>query len=350
MHDDYLWDRSGEPDVEIVRLERALSSFQHRGAAPPAAALSDARARTAVEGRGERNRRRAGPYPVAAGLIAASLVAAVATLLLGLRQHSPAWTVTVLDGQPMVDRRPMDRTGALSVGQWLVTDASSRAAIDVGDIGSVEVAPNSRVRLVSNRPTDKRIELQRGRVRAMIFAPPRQFAVEATSATAIDLGCVYTMEVGADGDGLLHVESGWVAFTRDGRESFVPAGASAAMRPGIGPGTPYFDDADPRLREALPRLDFEPASSPDRPAALETVLKAARPRDGITLWHLLLRVRPEERGQVFDRLAQLVPPGDSVTREGILRGDRDMAEAWWEQLGLEPLSWWREWERPWGKK
>jgi hypothetical protein len=36
-----------------------------------------------------------------------------------------------------------------------------------------------------------------------------------------------------------------------------------------------------------------------------------------------------------------------VTRDGILRGNRAMLDAWWDQLGMEPLSWWREWERPW---
>jgi len=58
-------------------------------------------------------------------------------------------------------------------------------------------------------------------------------------------------------------------------------------------------------------------------------------------------VTPDERARVFERLAALVPPGNSVTREGIVRGDREMLEAWWDELGLEPLSWWREWERPW---
>ena len=175
----------------------------------------------------------------------------IGALLMGLRPRGAGWHVAVLEGRPTVGWFPLDTRGTLTVGQWLVTDASSRAQIDVGDIGSVEVAPNSRVRLVSARPADNRIELQLGRVRAMIFAPPRQFAVEAPSATAVNLGCVYTMQVTADGAGLLHVESGWVAFAHDGRESFVPAGASAQTRRGIGPGTPYFDDANPRLREAL---------------------------------------------------------------------------------------------------
>jgi hypothetical protein len=338
MPDDYLWDPSGAPDLEIARLERLLSGFRHRGRPPLFAIPPAAPARTTD---------RAWPYPPAASLIAASLVLAVAALVLGVRPRAAAWTVTALDGRPVVDRLAVDRQGTLAVGQWLVTDASARATIDIDDVGSVEVAPNSRIRLVSAHPGDNRIALAHGTVRAMIFAPPRQFAIESASATAIDLGCVYTMQVGADGAGLLHVETGWVAFVNDGRESFVPAGASARTRQGFGPGTPYFEDADARLREALPRLDFEPANSPDRTAALEDVLDTARPRDGLTLWHLLFRVRPDERGRVFDRLAQLVPPGQGVTREGVLRGDRAMAEAWWDQLGLEPLSWWRVWERPW---
>ena len=336
---DYLWDRAGDPDPEIARLERALAAFRHHGAPPPFVLAEPARS--------DRSATRSWQYPAKLVAIAAVLIIAVAALLIGLRPPSAAWQVAVVDGQPTVARLPLSTTGTLRVGQWLVTDASSRARIEVGDIGYVDVAPNSRVRLVSARRSDNRIELQRGLVRALIVAPPRLFAVESPSATAIDLGCRYTLEVEEDGSGLLHVESGWVAFAYDGRESFVPEGASARTRPGFGPGTPYFDDADVRLREALARVDFDPVTSPDRAAALGSVLEAARPRDGITLWHLLPRVRAEERARVYDRLAQLVPPDDTITREGVLRGDRAMLEAWWEELHLQPLSWWRTWERPW---
>jgi len=340
MHDDYLWNRSGEPDPEVVALEDALSPFRHRARTPPFERVAtDPHGPAAVSWR----------YSLAASLIAASLVAAISMLLFGIRPHGATWDVAVLDGRPTIGRRPLDTRGTLSVGQWLMTDGSSRAEIAVGDIGSVEIAPNSRVRLVSARIDDNRIELQRGKVTATIFAPPRQFAVEASSGIAIDLGCRYTLQVAEDGAGLLHVESGWVAFAYAGRESFVPADASAQTRPGVGPGTPYFDDADARLRQALPRVDFGTTTSVDRASALQTVLDSARRKDAITLWHLLPRVRPAERGRVFDRLAQFVPPDAGITRDGVVRGDRAMLEAWWDQLDLQPLSWWRTWERPWRK-
>ena len=282
--------------------------------------------------------------------IAGALVLAIAIAIAGvynIRPGGATWNVTVLEGRPKVGWFRLDHAGKLAVGQWLQTDSSSRAEIEIGQEGVVEVGPNSRVQLVAAQRTDHRLQLRRGLIHARIWAPPGLFTVDTPWATAIDLGCMYTLKIADDGSGLLRVESGWVAFAYGGTESFVPAGASAQTRPRLGPGTPYFDDADPRVREALRRLDFERMSDAERGAALDEVLTAARPRDGLTLWHLLQRVHPGERERVFDRLAELVPPGSSITREGVLRGERRMLEAWWDQLDLQPLSWWRKWERPW---
>src|SRR6185436_16436187 len=118
-----------------------------------------------------------------------------------------------------------------------------------------------------------------------------------------DLGCAYTLAVTDDGVGRLEVDTGWVAFEAQGHESFVPAGAACTTWPDVGPGTPFFADASPALRKALESLD----RGLD-PTALATVLREARPRDGLTLWHLLTRVAAEARPVVHDRLAVLVPP------------------------------------------
>ena len=44
-------------------------------------------------------------------------------------------------------RNASRRLAGSAVGEWLQTDASSRAKIGVGEIGTVEVEPNSRIRL-----------------------------------------------------------------------------------------------------------------------------------------------------------------------------------------------------------
>ena len=128
------------------------------------------------------------------------------------------------------------------------------------------------------------------------------------SATAIDLGCEYTLQVDDGGGGLIRVTLGWVSFEGNGRASYIPEGAIGATRPGAGPGTPYYEDAPSGYGEALEVIDFESGNDPRRADAFNLVISSARRRDALTLWHLLTRGTIAERGRVYDRLAALVPP------------------------------------------
>jgi hypothetical protein len=245
------------------------------------------------------------------------------------RVNNDTWEVARLEGAPKVGTERIEGNGKLAVGQWLETDATSRAQISVANIGHVEIEPNSRVQLIETNPTEHRLAMTHGRLHAMISAPPRLFIVETPSATAVDLGCSYTLEVDKAGRSILHVTSGWVALELKGRESIVPAGAYCVTQPGKGPGTPYFDDASEKFRDALTRLDFQNGGA----KALSVVLAEAREYDTLTLWHLLSRVRGAERGRVYDRMAALVTPPAGVTKEGIMKLDKGMLNLW--KKGLE---------------
>lgn len=269
-----------------------------------------------------------------AGLI---LIAGFGALWLYSRESRPFWEVARLNGAPRIGSSRMDEKGRLAVGQWLETDGSSRAQIEVGSIGQVEIDPNTRVRLVETKPTEHRLELAHGKMSAKIWAPPRLFFVDTPAGVAADLGCAYTLEVDDVGGGLLHVTSGWVALQLKDRESMVPAGASCATRPGIGPGTPYFDDASENFRVALAKLDVGldlgyVVDVPDLHSPLEVVLAESRPRDTLTLWHLLARVEGNDRARVYERMVALAPPPDGVTREGVLQLNEQMLQQWKDKL------------------
>jgi hypothetical protein len=226
-----------------------------------------------------------------------------------------------------------------------VTDSSSRASITLDETGRVEVDPGSRLRLVTNGPGRKRLSLERGTIHAVIWAPPGQFVVDTPSAVAVDLGCVYTLHVDDSGAGLLRTTMGWVGFKLNGHESFIPAGAICQTRPKIGPGTPYMEDASASFRDALSRFDFESRTPEERNALLGILLTDARKDDAMTLWHLLSRVSDVDRPGVYDCLASLAPPPAGVTREGILRLDRAMLDAWWSSFGFGDIYLWRMYER-----
>jgi hypothetical protein len=336
MNDDYLWDGSGEPDPEIQKLESTLAKFRHQGEAPEFPEITAAPQ--------PRFWQRLVPSRWSFGLAAAtaSIVFIAAFGIFWWSQKPTAtsgagWDVERLAGSPQVESNAFGRTSGtakLGVGQTLVTDSHSKANISIADIGTVNVEPNTRLRLVAGGNGHNRLALDRGTIHAFIWALPGEFTVDTPSAIAVDLGCSYTLQVDDSGAGILRTKLGWVGFKLDGHEAFIPAGAVCATRPKVGPGTPYFEDASESFRETLSKFDFAAGTPEERSAEL-------------TVWHLLARVDKSQRGAVYDRLATLVPPPSDVTRDGILRLDRKMMDLWWNELDLGDISLWRTWERSW---
>ncbi|HEY3244073.1 MAG TPA: FecR domain-containing protein [Phycisphaerae bacterium] len=298
--DEYLWEGSGEPDPEVARLERALGPLRYD------------RPRPEIPVRARRIRLWPMSLAAAAGL---GLAFGVWSL-----RRAPQHTVWQISNS--------GKARAVSTGEWLTTDAASSLTLTAAQIGHVDLAPNTKLHLKTTKKTEHRLELAQGKITAYITAPPRLFFVETPSAVAADLGCGYSLEVDPSGDGFLHVMYGWVELQRDGRTALVPSSGQCRMRGKIGPGTPHFEDAPAELRNALDRFDFERGGA----TALDIILQAARLRDTLTLWHLLTRVAPPERGRVYDRLAALSAPPAGVTRDLIRQADDHALQEWKTEL------------------
>src|SRR5262249_33561546 len=127
----------------------------------------------------------------------------------------PGWDVARLGGAPLVGTsavRGKMKQARLRGGELLQADGDSRASGEVGEIGELYVDPGSRVRLVESGSNRKRIEVELGTIHAAIWALPGEFVVDTPSATAVDLGCAYTLTVAEDGSATLRTTMGWVGF------------------------------------------------------------------------------------------------------------------------------------------
>jgi hypothetical protein len=302
-------------ECEQVRFGMAI--VEHLPAVEAPAAIWTSIAAALEE---DRSRRR--PTVLEWGFVLAATVALAGGAYWRFAQQSGTrWEVERQDGAKLV-------RGRIGAGEWIETDSESSAMVKVGEIGSVEVAPNTRVRVVTARPGEHRLALERGEIRAKISAPPRLFFVDTASGTAVDLGCEYALNSDEDGSGLLRVTKGWVSFQWKGLESLVPAGASCRTRPRAGPGIPYFDDAPESVKQALDDIGFEKGGN----GALSVILAESRVRDTLTLWHLLWRVDVGDRILVYDRIAALTPVPAGVSREQALRLDPKTLRRWKEEL------------------
>ena len=124
MNDDYLWDRSGPPDLEVARLEQRLAPLRYR------------------HGRLPRPSRM--PWAVAAAVVAA---AAGLVLMVTPPAQGTAWQLA---------------GASLRQGQTVRTGGSA-VRLEAEEIGRVDLAPNSVLRTAGG----KRLTLQRGELHAL---------------------------------------------------------------------------------------------------------------------------------------------------------------------------------------
>jgi hypothetical protein len=302
-NDAYLWDKSGDPDPEIVQLERELRRF----AAPPV---------------------RRKPKDQANGIWRWMAIAAVVVLGVG-----SAWRLS----RPPLSPWQLESGRTLAFGEKITTGPNEQARLGATAVGSLSLEPNTTLQVVRSGPDGQRLALMQGTLHALVWAPAKSFAVDTPAGTSIDLGCVYTLTVDREGAGLVSVSTGWVAFQSGRQEAFIPAGAACRTRRQTGPSLPYFTDASAAFTAAIARWE--------QTRELHNLLNEARPRDAITLWHLLQRTEGTAlRRQVAQRLAALVPAADAA---GLERGDPAAINEAWNALGLGSTEWWRTWKHPW---
>lgn len=290
---DYLWEKKGQPAPETQELEALLSQARFSGMTLP-----------------EARPRRGFRWAVAAGGIAA----AAALLIFGVVQRGPF--LEVRDAAGGVEK--------LYVNRWFETGEGEQARIRVADIGEVQLNPQSRLRLVRTDAQQHRLELTRGSLHAKVDAPPRLFIIDTPLATAVDLGCEYDLYVDPAGGTRLDVHTGWVELQGRGKQSTVPAGMGSVTRAETGPGLPIDEKAPAAFRDAAERFDKGDF------ATVNELLAASTVNDAVTLWHLLARAEPSQRGDVVARLKVLVPA--EVDEMKAVALDKQTLDTWWEAI------------------
>lgn len=327
INEDYLWDRSGEPDPVVEKLEGVLSVYKHRPidvekAAPPPrrsrwwlpAAAAAAAAFVLVWAPWSRSDERPteDPAPVE------------------VADESP-YEIRVESGEAVLDvggsapiqLAPGKRVHKLPVGSTLRAPAGSKVMLVADDdldgfkrITLDDTDRSSVVRLDEASEDTHRLYLERGKISAFIGADvkPRLFQVGTPAGLAVDLGCKYDLIVDDDGRTSLDVTMGCVTFEVDGRAQWVPAGfRMSAPRGGRLSPPVNSDEASRPFREAVRRLidgvetKVITKEQPNEEELLDDVLKTARLRDALTLYHLWLEqpLKDPRSELILDRVTDL---------------------------------------------
>ncbi len=316
-NDRYLWEGEGPEDPDVARLEKLLAPLAHD--APLAKPRAAKRTRWVVAGAGAlalaaavfliaRDKRPPAPIARAPGPCATP------------QEGSYAFRVEGESAALCGDEKR--HGGWMPIGAVLETPGTAKATLEIAKLGTVTLSPGSALKLLPAQGEAHTLDLVRGTLHARIDAPPRLFIVKTPHTDAVDLGCEYELTIDDKGEGRLSVAYGSVSLERPDRAptlvtqgAFCPIGRK-------GPGTPLSTGAGDAIRKAAAELDAGDA------AAFDRVLRAADEQDTLTLWHLMRRRDPDERGRAYDRLAMFVPPPAKAPRTEVVTGERAAIQAY----------------------
>lgn len=315
---DYLWDRSGEPDPAVRQLEELLTLLRYEGGP--------------LKSRRSAWRTRA--------IVAAAVVAFTVTGLLAA--HHASWSVDP-SGEVRLDDRILTSAADVAPSSLIETGPGATATLRLGLLGTVTLAPNTRVSVEETAIRESRLGLEHGTISARIGAPPRLFYVSTPSAEAIDLGCAYDLSIdSSNGTGRLRVTHGWVALDDGSGRVYVPRGSAVKILGARRLSVPVRDDATAAFGDAvedvvatLPVVSVEQAAVIDRTGMSE---------DNLAIWHLIRRADSEGRRRLA---AVLASRGDaiSIDVDAIARGDDAEIERVGRKLGVHESRWWTAWIR-----
>ncbi len=329
-HNDPLWNPAAPADDDLDQIQRTLAPYGAgaRGLSMPTLPAP------------RRIRRRALPW---------ALAASVAILLLGAGYQyrlawapGSTWTVVRHEGPGSEEK------SQLQPGRTLETRSNETATIAVARIGSIELSPDSTLRLVETEKGKHRVALEQGHMRARIWAPPGYFGVHTDAGEVVDLGCDFDVWKRHDGSGRIFVRSGWISYRVGAEDILVPKGYALSFV-GETAQTPLRPDASAAMVTAVRALETALQSDPGTSAKLGDVARrvadAARDQDAFTLLSLLTRWPALARTTLYPRLAAaLGAQGDSADhRQAWERGERAAIDAWWAKLPRQPKQWWANW-------
>ncbi|MCB0727892.1 MAG: FecR domain-containing protein [Ignavibacteriae bacterium] len=241
------------------------------------------------------------------------------------------WKVSNLEGNSMIGDVSMTGNDSIKEGQWIQTDAISRAELMVANLGKVIIEPNSRIVFVKNAEGNNRIQVEYGTIQTTMNPNSKSFFVEMPSAVATDNGGSYTITVDSTGDGLVFVKSGKVEVESPNREAVIPAGSIVLTKKNYGVGTPFNENSSPQFKNALFNFDFGKCND----ACVNTLLNNAKMSDAVTLVNLMPNVQGVDKEKVYTKLVNFVPPPNPVHGDSIYFMDEKKLNEWIDKIQVE---------------
>jgi RNA polymerase sigma factor (sigma-70 family) len=237
------------------------------------------------------------------------------------------WDIIQISGQPMIDNTKIKQGGSFKPNSTITTDDQSTVTFSIPEVGRIMIDTSS---IVKRAETGFEINIESGGMKKYEGNASDFLTVQTPLALIKEFykGSAFKLKIMNRNSTLINVESGWITVEVKEFTSYIPKNYDCLISRGRYV-LPYYQDTKPELRSLI-----EGYSGINDPS-IGTILSLVTIKDAIVLWHLLQLVSSENRFIVFDKLNELVPAPNGVTKEGIQALNKDMLMKWRQDIELK---------------
>jgi len=237
------------------------------------------------------------------------------------------WKLSLLSGKPLKNKVPIVEVEELIPGDMITTDELSSASINILDIGRINIFENTNFERLDS---DNSCELIKGKLKVNTAGANDNLSIKIPDASIEDFytGTSYSVEVDSKENSLISLEKGWLHVDSGNDEIIFPEKYNLKILNGKGAGLPYYAKCDIILLNLIEDYLFNGNEN----STLDRILNFAAENEAIMLWNLLQRVKPDQRSAVYDKLNELVPHPDNITKKDMLSLDQEHLQIWLKEI------------------
>lgn len=256
--------------------------------------------------------------------VAASFVFIMGFIYINSRPQS--WTISVSSGSADLNNEPIVKSVEFAENDILRTNTSSSGEVNIPGAGKIILFPST----VLKRIAVNQLKLTKGKIEVVSNSAEEFPAIELNKITITDYqtGTNYKIEMNKKRYDLIDMKKGWLKVDDGKIYTVLSGGYSLKISARQVVGLPYNQKSDKNLIALIENISFKNKSS----SQIFKLLDAASYEEALTLWNLLKRVGDNQRVSIYDKLYQLVPPPDQITKKKMLSLDDESMNKWLDEI------------------
>jgi len=237
------------------------------------------------------------------------------------------WKASSTSGNPLLNKVPFTSFVDINPDDLITTDDISTAIVEIPDVGKINLLNGTSFKRLKKNNS---CELLYGSVSIKAKGIKRNLSVVVPEAIVenFNSNAKYSIRTDTRGNTDIELEAGWLRVISGNNQTIFPGRYNLKILRGSGASLPYYSGSEFELIALLEEYLF----GGKRGTTLNRILASSTEKENITLWNLIRRVTPEQKGAVYDKLYELVPHPDNIAKKEILNLDQDALQGWLEEI------------------